>query len=286
MVQHVSQFYFVHDCVTDWVHQSGKSFVVLDGHSLDPTEQDPDLFRPGTDYAAIRTAEKKAASDRREKLQQELRSGKARRHKHVDAHASGELHVAPIHYRGHEYHFNDVNGDGQLDWSEAQADGWSRHFFDEVAKGSSTVTIVKFTEFRASVKAAELAAKANVPCRAGMKSHPEMANPWYAGEVDMPTAVIWVKGTERGSFLICRSVSDPSKFHCLVSIVVEGGGKRVGRYELVCEDSVYHLSKKSYASLKDFVNNASTTFVLKDAMGGVKLLTPVVREIMEQQSHD
>lgn len=288
MVQHLSQFFFVHDCVTDWAEDTGKSYMVQEAQTLDAAEEEQDgdesLYSADTNYSAVRSAEKKLASERRAKREIMLKNGTARKHKPADSHASGELHVAPIVYHGHVFEFNDVNGDGQLDWSEAQADGWTHDFFKEVSGGSAVVTVAKFTEFRAAAKAAELTARAAKDGgRPGMTPHPEMENLWYAGELTMPTAVDWVKGSERGSFLIRRSVSDPRKFHCLVSIVNDAGQKRVGRYELELRDNVYHLATKSYSSLKQFVKDASKTFILKDPAGGVKLTTPIVRAAAERR---
>jgi len=288
MVQHLSQFFFVHDCVTDWAEDSGKPYTVQEAAALDAMEQehedDEKLCAPDADHHAIRVAEKEAARVRRDTREKQLKSGTARVHKPAASHASGELHVAPIVYHGKTYEFNDVNGDGQVDWDEARANGWSRAFFDEVAQGSDMVTVAKFTEARAKAKAAELAERLRSKNRPELTRHPEIGEAWYSGELTMPTAVDWVKGTPRGSFLIRRSVSDPAKFHCLVSIRNETGQCRVGRYELVLkDDGRYHLSRKVYKTLKDFVKEATKTVVLKDAEGALKLTTPIRRETRERR---
>ena len=44
-----------------------------------------------------------------------------------------------------------------------------------------------------------------------------------------------------------------------------------------------HVSSTRYKSLKHFVKDASKNFILKDAVGGLKLGDPIDREMMERR---
>jgi protein tyrosine phosphatase len=44
MVQHLSQFFFVHDCITDWAEDSGKAYEVQSSDALGQSTGGDDTF--------------------------------------------------------------------------------------------------------------------------------------------------------------------------------------------------------------------------------------------------
>ena len=137
LVQHDNQYEFMHEACLRFAELS-KSMVTTDG------EERPKVEAAPQDLSELRAREKTEASARMR--QASSRGGRSRLLS--QSQVSGELRLRAT-FKGEELSFIDVDGDGKMDWKEAQLMGMSREAFDALdLNKDGVVTLAEFKEFQ------------------------------------------------------------------------------------------------------------------------------------------
>lgn len=283
MVQHLSQFYFVHDALARYCEIEDHTVVVRgedENFDLNDMCEDDTVF--GSDVKAteasrknLRMKEKEEAKTRKDQYLASLKSGTLRKIFRPESSSHGEITVKPIKFKGGQYYFNDVNGDGVVDWGEAQLDNYPRELFDLIAEGKQEITLATFLKFGS--KLATEQTKENKRNRIStiqaIPEHPEHSNAWYAGAVPMSAAVAGVKAAVRGDFLVRRSTSKPDEYHIIASIINSSDGPDAGKWVISYnpESDKYYFNNRAYDSMQKIVKECKGAARLSDNKGAFKL---------------
>lgn len=153
LVQHANQYEFLHEACIRFADLS-KRTVLVAGESVaaPPTggaaaaAASPE---PPADMSEVRAREKAEAAQRVKEVSS--RGGRARLLSFSQV--AGELRTA---FRGEMVSFVDVDGDGRMDWREAQLQGMSREAFDALdTNKDGVVTMAEFREYQTRHTAAK-----------------------------------------------------------------------------------------------------------------------------------
>eukprot|EP00040_Diaphanoeca_grandis_P018506 m.97323 g.97323 ORF g.97323 m.97323 type:complete len:759 (+) comp26966_c1_seq2:238-2514(+) len=286
MVQHLSQFYFVHDALARYCELKEREVFVRGevGGDYDG-EDDENVFGSDQQETAqsrknLRLKEKEAARSRKDQYLASLKSGTLRKIFRPESSSHGEISVKPIRFKGNIYHFNDVNGDGVVDWKEAQLDNYPRELFDLIAEGKEEITLPLFLKFgsKLATEQTKEARRRRTSTILEEPQHAEHDRPWYAGSVAMSAAVASVKVSGRADFLVRRSTSKPDEYHIIACIINSRDAKDAGKWVIKFnkETTKYVFNNRSYDSLEKIVKECKAASRLSDNEGAFKLKNPIV----------
>ena len=141
LVQHANQYEFLHESCLRFAELTKRMVNVAGGEEIRPAASPTELS--GSDLGEMRAREKADAAQRVKEASS--RGGRTRLLSVSQVHGELQLRAA---YRGEAVAFVDVDGDGRMDWREAQLQGMSREAFDVLDKNKDgVVTIGEFKEF-------------------------------------------------------------------------------------------------------------------------------------------
>jgi hypothetical protein len=149
LVQHGNQYEFLHEACIRFADLS-KRMMLVAGESIAPSPGAAAAAPappPVEDTSDLRAKEKAEAAQRVKEASS--RGGRTRLLSFSQV--AGELRTA---FRGEMVSFVDVDGDGRMDWREAQLQGLTREAFDALDKNKDgVVTMAEFREYQARQQA-------------------------------------------------------------------------------------------------------------------------------------
>eukprot|EP00039_Didymoeca_costata_P010569 m.142637 g.142637 ORF g.142637 m.142637 type:complete len:727 (+) comp14883_c0_seq3:173-2353(+) len=252
MIQHCSQFFFVHDGITRWAQMTGHNFKIADPMELEEYEMlDEPIFVE--DQAKLREEERKAAQLRAKSVK--------RKASHVqvpESQKSGELNLRPLVFEGKSYYYEDKKGLGAMDWATAQEQDFPRELFDNIAGGKETISVSNFQNFQS--KQYRVARRASSVMRPQIKEHAASKKAWYAGEVTQAVANGIVRNAAEGSFLVRRDAEKENNYLLVVCdkmTLADGSSKPMPLvYRIMQENGAYLLGKAlKFSSLDKLISN-------------------------------
>lgn len=138
LVQHTNQYEFMHEACLRFAELS--KVMVNGGAEVEPQQS---AEHPTESLEELRVREKAEATAKVSAVS--ARGGRSRLLS--QSQISGELQLR-ARFKGENVSFVDVDGDGQMDWREAQLQGMSREAFDALdINKDGVVTLAEFKEY-------------------------------------------------------------------------------------------------------------------------------------------